>query len=136
MWTTKKLASQILYSSVKNDDLKEEQTARFRDNDLSSEKAESEDFDTTYMLKPRRSRLPHVTANITGVVTLLLLYGLSIYAAVLGTRMMHNHQGSGRMYTQTSAYCKSSTSGGIESKLTHLSTSDGQNPHSTHQEED
>jgi hypothetical protein len=97
-----------MYSSVDHDDDKEDLAPRFSDSDVNSEKAESEGFDMSYTLKPtRRSRLPHITANTAGIVTMMLVYGLSIYAAVLGTWIVQSRDDNGNLYRKTSAYCES-----------------------------
>ncbi|MCJ1308697.1 hypothetical protein MMC25_002351 [Agyrium rufum] len=90
-----------MYSSVDHDDNKEDLAPRFSD----SEKAENEGFDMSYNLKPtRHSRLPHFTANTAGIVTVMLIYGLSMYAAVLGTRTVQSRDDDGNLYRKTSAY--------------------------------
>ncbi|KAG4443326.1 hypothetical protein IFR05_001195 [Cadophora sp. M221] len=103
MWFPTKLAKKVLYSSVTDEEEKERLSSRF--SDVSTEKAESEGYDMSYTLKPtRRSRLPHITANTAGIVTIVLVYGLSIYGAVLGTWAMHSRSDHGSPYTKPIAY--------------------------------
>ncbi|KAM3073411.1 hypothetical protein ACMFMG_004690 [Clarireedia jacksonii] len=101
MWLTRKIPKKIMYSSVNHDDDKEDIAPRL--SDVNSEKAESEGFDMPYNFKPtRRSCLPHITANTTGIVFMMLVYGLSIYAAVLGTYKVQNRESN--LYRKTAAY--------------------------------
>ncbi|KAK0099782.1 hypothetical protein ONS95_010757 [Cadophora gregata] len=119
MWFPTKLAKKVTYSSVTDDEEKEHLSSRF--SDVSTEKAESEGYDMSYLKTTRRSRLPYITANTAGIVTIVLVYGLSIYGAVLGTWAMHSHNDHGSPYTKPIAYC---------------SPCDGQNRHSYDLEED
>lgn len=136
MWFPTKLAKKVMYSSVTDDEEKEHLSSRF--SDVSTEKAESEGYDMSYTLKPtRRSRLPHITANTAGIVTIVLVYGLSIYGAVLGTWAMHSHNDHGSPYTKPIAYCRSYPSSIYQNpSLTTPSPCDGQNQHPYDLEED
>ncbi|EON98885.1 putative tat pathway signal sequence protein [Phaeoacremonium minimum UCRPA7] len=100
MWATRQITKKIKYSYVDDED-KENLVAR--NSDDKSENAESEDSEIPYGLgRERHSRRPFVTGNITGIVVLLLLYGLSIFAAVLGTLAVQNR--GNILLKKTSAY--------------------------------
>lgn len=108
MWATKKFMTRNIKYSYVDDEDKENLVARSSDSDDKSESTlEGGDaLGIRYDLRStRRSRLPYVTGNTTGVVALSLVYGLSIFAAVMGTCAW---QGRGNnMLKKTSAYCKS-----------------------------
>jgi len=96
MWATKKITRDIKYSYVDGDD-KESLVPR----------RSSDDSDLTLpnLSETRhRSRWPYVTGNTTGIVALVLVYGLSIFAAVLGTCAVQNR--GNNLLKKTSAYCK------------------------------
>jgi hypothetical protein len=98
MWATRKATKNIKYSYVDDED-KENLVARSSDD-------KSEGSEIPYGLAPaRHSRRPYITGNTTGIVILLLVYGLSILAAIFGTGAVLNR--GNNLLKKTSAYCKS-----------------------------
>ena len=136
MWFPTKVTKEFIYSSVTDDEEKEHLSSRF--SDVSADNAESEGYDMSLTLKSTgHSRMPHITANTPGIVVIVLIYGLSIYGAVLGTWAIHSHNDHGSLYTKPIAYCRAYPHRFVKNlSLTAPSPCDGQDQHPYDLEED
>lgn len=136
MWATKKITRDIKYSYVDGDDKESLVPRRSSDDSKGESLPDGDHYDACAQNTTRhRSRWPYVTGNTTGIVALVLVYGLSIFAAVLGTCAVQNR--GNNLLKKTSAYCKDASSFLLGILLIQWdSPRVRQSPHSSDQDQD
>lgn len=99
MWATNNMKTRDVQYSLFDSEDKENILSRSSDDQ--SENSRSEGGQTAR----RHSHRPWITGNTTGIVALLLIYGLSIFSTDLGTWAVQSH--GNNLLKKTSACCKS-----------------------------